>query len=73
MTGKPITYEIRIEGLIDGLWTEWFDEMTITHDGDVETILIGELQDQSALHGILDRIRDLGLNLVSVRRVDLKK
>ncbi len=71
MTGKPITYEIRIEGLIDGLWTEWFDGMTITHDGDLETILIGKLPDQAALHGVLARIRDLGLNLISVRRVDL--
>ena len=72
MTGKPITYEIRIEGLVDGRWTDWFDGMTITHDDDSETILTGELQDQSALHGVLDRIRDLGLNLISVRRVDLK-
>ncbi len=70
MTGKAVTYEIRIEGLIDGLWTEWFDGMTITHDDDQETILIGELSDQAALHGVLDRIRDLGLNLISVRRVD---
>ena len=70
MKGKPITYEIRIEGLVDGLWKEWFDGMTITHDDRAETILIGELQDQSALHGVLDRIRDLGLNLISVRRVD---
>ena len=72
MTGKPITYEIKIEGLVDGLWTEWFDGMTITHEDDSVTILIGELQDQSALHGVLDRIRDLGLNLISVRRVDPK-
>ena len=72
MTGKPITYEIKIESLVDGLWTEWFDGMTITHEDDSETILIGELQDQSALHGVLDRIRDLGLNLISVRRVDPK-
>ncbi len=71
MTVKPITYEIRIEGLVDGRWTEWFDGMTITHESS-ETILIGELQDQSALHGVLDRIRDLGLNLISVRRIDLK-
>jgi len=71
MTEKPNTYEIRIEGLIDDLWTEWFNGMTITHDGNLETILVGELQDQSALHGVLDRIRDLGLNLISVRRVDL--
>ena len=71
MTGKPITYEIRIEGLVDGRWTEWFDGMTITHESS-ETILIGELQDQSALHGVLDRVRDLGLNLISVRRIDLK-
>ena len=44
--------------------------MTITYVNNVETILVGELQDQSALHGVLERIRDLGLNLISLRRID---
>ncbi len=63
-------YEIRLEGLIDGRWAEWFGGMTITYLNNLETILTGEIQDQSALHGVLERIRDLGLNLISVRRVD---
>ncbi len=65
-----MTYEIRIEGLLDERWAEWFDGMAITYGSDLETILLGELPDQTALHGVLERIRDLGLNLISVRRMD---
>ena len=70
MKGSPVIYEIRIEGLVDALWAEWFDNMKISYVNGSETILIGELPDQSALHGVLERIRDLGLNLISVRRVE---
>jgi hypothetical protein len=70
MKKSSITYEIRVEGLVDSLWTRWFNDMTITYVDDMETILIGELQDQAALHGVLERIRDLGLSLISIRRVD---
>ncbi len=70
MNGLSMTYEIRIEGLVDGRWAEWFDGMAVTYVNDLETILIGELPDQTALHGVLERIRDLGLNLVSVQRID---
>ena len=66
---KPLIYEIRVEGLVDSLWAEWFDGMAITYENDEETIITGELQDQTALHGVLGRIRDLGINLVSVRRI----
>jgi hypothetical protein len=66
---KPPIYEIRVEGLVDSLWAEWFDGMAITYAYGKETILTGELQDQTALHGVLGRIRDLGINLVSVRRL----
>ncbi len=66
----PFIYEIKVEGLVDDLWAEWFNGMTITYVNNVETILVGELQDQSALHGVLERIRDLGLNLISVRRIE---
>lgn len=71
MPGASFSYEIRVEGLIDGLWADWFNGMTITYANNRETILTGELQDQTALHGVLARIRDLGLNLISVRRVDV--
>ncbi len=70
MKGSPITYEIRVEGLIDGLWEEWFEGMRIDYVNDAETILRGELKDQTALHGVLDKIRDLGLILISVIRID---
>jgi len=69
----PFVYEIKVEGLVDVLWAEWFNGMTITYVNNVETILVGELQDQSALHGVLERIRDLGLNLISIRRIDGNK
>ncbi len=70
MKGSPTTYEIRVEGQVDGLWEEWFEGMKIYYENDAETILLGELKDQTALHGVLDRIRDLGLILISVNRVD---
>lgn len=70
MKRSSSTYEIRVEGLLDSLWVEWFGDMTITHVDGVETILTGELADQAALHGVIERVRDLGLNLISVRRVD---
>jgi hypothetical protein len=70
MKVSPTVFEIKVEGLVDDLWAEWFNGMAITYVNNAETILVGELQDQSALHGVLDRIRDLGLNLISVRRID---
>ncbi len=70
MKGSPSTYQIRVEGQVDGLWEEWFEGMRIDYKNDAETILLGELKDQTALHGVLDRIRDLGLVLISVERID---
>jgi hypothetical protein len=63
-------YEIRVEGLIDERWSEWLGGMALTHEDNGETVLLGELQDQTALQGVLERIRDLGLELISVRRLD---
>ncbi|MGE5225096.1 MAG: hypothetical protein ACM3PY_21885 [Omnitrophica WOR_2 bacterium] len=70
MKASPINYEIKVEGLIDGRWTDWFNGMAITYVNSTETILAGELSDQTALHGVLEKIRDLGLNLISVNRKD---
>jgi len=70
MKVTPIVYEIKVEGLVDDLWAKWLNGMTITYVNNAETILVGELQDQSALHGVLERIRDLGLTLISVRQID---
>ena len=63
-------YEIRVKGVLDGRWSEWFDGMTVSSDASGETTLTGPVADQAALHGVLTRIRDLGLALVSVTRLD---
>ncbi|HEX6386101.1 MAG TPA: hypothetical protein VF177_15630 [Anaerolineae bacterium] len=60
------TYQIRIAGLLDPYWSDWFDGLTITYTADDSTILTGPLPDQAALHGVLNKIRDLGLTLLSV-------
>lgn len=65
-----MNYQIKVEGRLRESWSEWFNGMTISHmierDGSPSTILTGPLKDKTALHGLLDKIRDLGLNLVSV-------
>ena len=63
--GRPSTYEIRITGRLDPRWEEWFDGLTITVDNG-DTLITGRVVDQAALHGLLRRVRDLGLPLVSV-------
>jgi hypothetical protein len=60
-------YQIRLKGSLDSSWSEWFDGFTITVQG-AETILVGEVRDQSALHGILAKINDLGLPIVSINK-----
>jgi hypothetical protein len=63
-------YEIRIEGHISLSWSSWFEGLEIRYETGGETVLVGPLVDQAALHGVLMRIRDLGLPLVSVNRVE---
>jgi hypothetical protein len=62
-------HEIRVQGHLDQRWTDWLDGMTVTHQSDGTTTLTGRLADQAALHGVLNRIRDLALPIVSVRRI----
>ena len=62
-------YQIRIKGILDSKWTAWFDGFSIEHNP-TETVLTGIVSDQAALHGILTRIRDLGLTILCVRRLE---
>ena len=62
----PMVYQIRIKGQLDSQWADWFEGLTITLDENGDTLLTGPLTDQSALHGLLKKVRDLGMTLVSV-------
>jgi len=61
-------YEIRLAGHLDAHWASWFDGLAVSHQGDGTTLICGSVADQAALHGLLQRVRDLGLPLVSVTR-----
>lgn len=63
-------YEIRVKGQIDSQWADWFGGLTITPTDDGQTCLTGPVIDQAALHGLLKKVRDLGLPLISVRTVE---
>ena len=63
---QPVIYRIRIQGQLDSQWSDWFEEMTITLEEDGNTLISGPVIDQAALHGLLKKIRDLGLTLISV-------
>lgn len=63
-------YEIRLAGHLDARWAEWFDGLAVSRHGDGTTIVRGSVADQAALHGLLQRVRDLGLPLVSVTQVE---
>jgi hypothetical protein len=64
----PARYEVRVDGVLDGRWSQWFHGLRIDNQGG-ETVLSGTLPDQPALHGILDKVRDLGLCIIAVRRI----
>jgi hypothetical protein len=64
-SGQPTVFRIRISGQLDPRWADWFDGLTITLDGG-DTLITGPVVDQAALHGLLKRVRDLGMPLVSV-------
>jgi hypothetical protein len=67
----PTVYAIRVRGVLDPDWSAWFAGMQVRSAGPDETVIIGAVADQAALHGLLARIRDLGLPLLSVRRDDV--
>lgn len=67
--GGPARYEIRVAGVLDSRWAAWFNGVQVSGQDD-ETVICGLLADQPALHGLLTKVRDLGLCLISVRQVD---
>ena len=67
--GQPIVYQIRIKGHLGRQWMNWFEGLTITLEEDGNTLLSGLVIDQAALHGILKKVRDLGMPLLSVNSV----
>jgi hypothetical protein len=67
---KPGLVEIRIKGHLAGRWADWFGGLTITLEDNGDTLLAGPVVDQAALHGLLRKVRDLGMPLLSVKRVE---
>ncbi len=65
----PAQYRIKLKGHLDHKWSDWFEQMAISHEG-CETILTGPVSDQAALHGLLIRIRDLNLTLLAMERIE---
>lgn len=70
---QETVYQIRVKGYLSQQWNNWFEGLTITLEEDGNTLLSGPVVDQSALHGILKKIRDMGMPLLSVNPVDLTK
>ena len=67
---QPMVYQIRIKGHLGPQWKEWFEGLTITLEDNGDTLLSGPVVDQAALHGLLKKVRDLGIPLISVSPVD---
>ena len=67
---QPMVYQIRLKGHLGRQWTDWFGGLTITLEENGDTLLAGPVVDQAALHGLLRKVRDLGMPLLSVNRVE---
>ncbi|HLA87021.1 MAG TPA: hypothetical protein VJL10_03270 [Anaerolineales bacterium] len=67
---QPVIYEIRIKGHLGHQWTDWFGEVTFTLEDNGDTLITGPVVDQAALHGLLKKVRDLGMPLISVNGVE---
>ena len=68
-SGQSMVYQIKVKGHLGHQWTDWFEGLTITLEEDGDTLLTGPVVDQAALHGLLKKVRDLGMPLLSVNRV----
>jgi hypothetical protein len=71
--GTPAIYQIRIQGHLGRQWSDWFDGLTIALEEDGHTLLTGTVVDQAALYGLLNKVRDLGMPLVSVMYVEVQQ
>jgi len=67
---EPPIYQIRVQGHLDRAWESWFAGLAVTLENDGHTLLTGGIVDQAALHGLLKKVRDLGMPLVSVNRIE---
>ncbi len=67
--GQPMIYQIRVKGHLHHQWADWFEGMTITLEANGETLLTGPVADQAALHGVIKKVRDLGIPLLAVSPV----
>lgn len=66
MTAGVTVYELRVQGHLDQHWTGWLGDLTVIHNGDGTSTLAGPVADQAALHGLLAKVRDLGIALISI-------
>jgi hypothetical protein len=66
---RPVHYEIRVRGVLDRHWSAWFDGLEVSSDEPGQALIAGPIVDQAALHGLLAKVRDLGLPLLSVRQI----
>jgi hypothetical protein len=66
----PAGYRLRVDGHLDDHWSAWFGDLTLTHESDGTTSLSGLVSDQAELHGLLMKVRDLGISLISVQVID---
>ena len=70
---EPVQYELRIKGHLEARWAAWFGGLSLTQESDGTTVIRGAVIDQAALHGLLSKVRDLGLPLIAVTQVDPKQ
>ena len=70
---RPLVYQIRVRGHLGRQWADWFGGLTVTPEDTGNTLLTGPVADQAALHGLLTKVRDLGMPLVSVTHIDPKR
>jgi len=70
---RPCGYQVRVDGHLDQHWSAWFGDLALAHQEDGTTSLTGAVADQAELHGLLTKVRDLGLTLISVEVVDVTR